>query len=75
MLPHKLHFYTFSFVMSFLMSAVMSLAMLAIESSSIAEILSGWPRAWGIALSVAFPVSLIIVPLTQRMVSKIVAPQ
>lgn len=73
MIPNKLRFHTFSFVMSLLMSGVMSLAMQALESTTLTELLADWPKAWGIAMLVAFPVSLFVVPLTQRLVSKIVA--
>lgn len=73
MIPKKFHFHTFSFLMSLLMSGVMSLAMLAIESASLVEVMLKWPEAWSISMLVAFPVSMLVVPITQRIVSRLVA--
>jgi len=73
MIPNKFEFHTFSFVMSLLMSGVMSLALLIIESVTLVAAFTNWPKAWGVAMLVAFPVSLFVVPLTQRFVSRIVA--
>ena len=73
MIPNKFEFHTFSFVMSLLMSGVMSLALLTIESVTLVAAFTKWPKAWGVAMLVAFPVSLFVVPLTQRFVSRIVA--
>lgn len=73
MIPHRFAFHTFSFFVSLLMSGVMSLAMLALESTALAEAFINWPKAWAVSLSVAFPASLLVVPLTQRLVSRIVA--
>ncbi|BBN80331.1 hypothetical protein PA25_03160 [Pseudoalteromonas sp. A25] len=75
MIPKKLTFHTFSFVMSFLMSGVMSLSMLVMESATINEVFAGWPSAWAVAMLVAFPFSLLVVPLTQRLVSAIVSDE
>lgn len=75
MIPNKLQFHTFALVMSLLMSGVMSLSMLAIDSTSLVGALINWPRAWAIAMVVAFPVSLLVVPLTQRLVARIVADE
>ena len=73
MIPKRFHFYTFSFFMSLLMSGTMSLAMLFIDSTTLAEILSKWPQAWTISMLVAYPVSMLVMPLTTRLVSKLVA--
>lgn len=73
MIPKRFHFHAFSFFMSLLMSGVMSLAMLTINSATLIEVIESWPEAWAISMLVAFPVSLLVVPLTQRLVSKIVA--
>ena len=72
MIPHRFRFHTFSFFMSLLMSGVMSLAMLSLEVAAITELVTQWPRAWGISMLVAFPVSMIIVPVTQKLVSRTV---
>ena len=73
MIPKKFHFHTFSFFMSLLMSGVMSLVLLTLQSSSLIGVIEQWPEAWAISMFVAFPVSLFVVPLTQKLVSKIVA--
>ena len=75
MIPHKFQFQTFSFLMSLFMSGVMSLAMLSIESAAFLDVITHWPRAWGISLLVAFPISLVIVPITQKLVSRIVVSE
>lgn len=72
MIPHKLEALAFSFVMSFLMSGVMSATMLFLQSTTIYEAIIKWPQAWLIALLVAFPFSLIIVPLTRRLMAMII---
>lgn len=69
----RFHFHTFSFFMSLLMSSVMSLAMLTIKSATLIAVIKNWPEAWAVSMLVAFPVSLAVVPLTQRLVSEIVA--
>ena len=73
MIPNRFHFYTFSFFMSLLMSGVMSLATLFLEPATLTEMLSNWPKAWTISMIVAFPVSMLIVPLAQRLVSILVS--
>ena len=75
MIPHKFQFHTFSFFMSLLMSGVMSLAMLSIELASVIEVLTRWPRAWGISMLVAFPISMVIVPVTQKLIARIVVSE
>lgn len=75
MIPKRFHFHTFSFFMSLLMSGVMSLAMLIMESGSWVAAIANWPDAWGLSMLVAFPVSMLVVPITQRFVSRIVATQ
>ncbi len=75
MIPHKLRFYAFSFLMSLMMSGLMSLAMLSIELTGFIEVITQWPRAWGISMLVAFPASIVIAPYTQRLVSRIVVSE
>ncbi|MBE1300162.1 MAG: DUF2798 domain-containing protein [Alteromonadaceae bacterium] len=75
MIPQRLAFHTFSFVMSLLMSGIMSLSLLAPDSTELIETLTNWPKAWAIAMLVAFPVSLFVVPVTQRLVAKMVAEE
>ncbi|MAZ87340.1 MAG: hypothetical protein CL693_06820 [Cellvibrionaceae bacterium] len=73
MIPKRFHFHTFSFFMSLLMSGVMSLAMLTTNSATWIEVIVSWPEAWAVSMLVAFPVSMLVVPFTQRIVSKMVA--
>lgn len=75
MIPNKFQFHTFSFLMSLLMSGVMSLTMLSIELAAFIDVITQWPRAWGISMLVAFPVSMVIVPITQKLVSRIVVDE
>ena len=72
MIPHRFQFYTFSFLMSLMMSGIMSLAMLSIELTTFIDVISKWPRVWGISMLVAFPVNMLIVPITQKLVAWIV---
>ena len=72
MIPNKFQFHTFSFFMSLLMSGVMSLAMLLIELAALNDVIMQWHRAWGISLLVAFPISMVIVPITRKLVAWIV---
>ncbi|WP_425470050.1 DUF2798 domain-containing protein [Saccharospirillum alexandrii] len=58
--------------MSLAMSGVMSLAMLSIELADVIDVIKQWPGAWGISMLVAFPVSMVIVPVTQKLVSRII---
>tara|TARA_B100000446_G_scaffold74809_2_gene70677 strand:- start:67254 stop:67427 length:174 start_codon:yes stop_codon:yes gene_type:complete len=55
------------------MSGVMSLAMLTTNSATWIEVIVSWPEAWAVSMLVAFPVSMLVVPFTQRIVSKMVA--
>jgi hypothetical protein len=73
MIPKRFYFHAFSFFMSLAMSAVMSFAMLAIESATLIEVVKSWPEAWAISMLVAFPASMLVVPLTQRLVARVVA--
>ena len=55
------------------MSGVMSFAMLTFESATFIEVIGKWPEAWAVSMLVAFPVSMLVVPLTKWLVSRIVA--
>ncbi len=73
MIPHRFHFHAFAFLMSLVMSGLMSFTMLTLESATFIEAIRNWPEAWAISMLVAFPASMLVVPLTQRLVSRIVA--
>ena len=75
MIPRKFQFHTFSFFMSLLMSGVVSLAMLSLQLPTFIEVILHWPKAWGISMLVAFPVSMVIVPITQKLVARIVVSE
>lgn len=75
MIPSRYQFHTFSFLMSLMMSGVMSLVMLTIELKAFSAVLEHWPQAWAVSMSVAFPLSLCVVPFTRRLVSRIVAAE
>ena len=72
MIPKRFHFYTFAFFMSLFMSGFMSLTMLALTSETLNGVILRWLEAWGISMIVAFPVSILVVPITQKIVSKII---
>ncbi|TBR43953.1 DUF2798 domain-containing protein [Marinomonas agarivorans] len=72
MLPEKYRFYVFSFIMSLLMSGVMSLAFLYLETMNIAIVIQKWPASWFVSMLIALPMSLLVVPLTDRLVTKII---
>ena len=73
MIPKKYQFQTFSFFMSLMMSGVMSLAMLTIELTAFMDVITQWPQAWGVSMLVAYPLSMAVVPITQKLISKLVA--
>ncbi|MBR9910416.1 MAG: DUF2798 domain-containing protein [Gammaproteobacteria bacterium] len=75
MIPHKFQFQTFSFLMSLMMSGAMSLAMLSVELGAFIDVIIRWPRVWGISMLVAFPISIVIVPITQKLVARIVVSE
>ncbi|HBA35274.1 MAG TPA: DUF2798 domain-containing protein [Gammaproteobacteria bacterium] len=75
MIPRRFQFQTFSFLMSLLMSGVISLAMLSLELAAVMDVITQWPRAWGMSMLIAFPVSMVTVPITQKLVSIIVASE
>jgi len=60
-------FYLFSTIMSIVMSGGMSLAM-ALLHGSFSDALSNWPTAWFTSFLVALPLSILVVPITQRVV-------
>lgn len=72
MIPSRFRFHTFSFLTSLLMSGAISLVMLSLETTSLFEAIVGWPKAWAISMAVAFPTSMVVAPISQRLVSKIV---
>lgn len=75
MIPRRFQFQTFSFLMSLLMSGVISLAMLSLELAAVMDVITQWPRTWGMSMLIAFPVSMVTVPITQKLVSIIVASE
>ena len=73
MIPKKYQFQTFSFFMSLMMSGVMSITMLTIELTAFTDVITQWPQAWAISMLVAFPLSMAVVPITLKLISKLVA--
>ncbi len=63
-------FYLFSTIMSLIMSGGMSLAM-ALLTGETMEALASWPAAWLVSFLVALPLSIVVVPFTQRLVTLI----
>lgn len=73
MIPKKFYSYTFAFFMAFLMSGIMSLTLLSIELKDLIDVILVWPEKWSVSMAIAFPTSLLVVPMIQKMLSKIVA--
>jgi hypothetical protein len=63
----KKEFYFFSTIMSFIMSGGMSLTM-SLINDNVRLAIEAWPKAWLVSFWVALPLSIIIVPLTERIV-------
>lgn len=60
-------FYLFSAIMSLIMSGGISLAM-ALITAGLAEAFATWPLAWFTSFLVALPLSLVVMPVTKRVV-------
>ncbi|WP_420548386.1 DUF2798 domain-containing protein [Curvivirga sp.] len=71
MIPNKYRFYVFSFIMSLLMSGAMSFAFLVMENITWTVVMEKWPFSWFVSMLIAFPMSLFIVPLTDKLVSRL----
>lgn len=67
----RVAFYLFSLVMSFVMSGAMSFTMTLINSG-LAGIPAAWSSAWIISFCVALPLSIVVVPVSRVIVSKVV---
>ena len=64
----------FSFFMALFMSCLMSIVITLFNIGWVEGIGLIWLKAWGFAFVVAFPCVLIVAPLVNIVVSKLVAP-
>ncbi|MEW6993756.1 DUF2798 domain-containing protein [Colwelliaceae bacterium MEBiC 14330] len=64
----------FSFFMALFMSCLMSFVITLFNIGMVEGFVMLWLKAWGFAFIVAFPSVLIVAPLVNLMVSKLVAP-
>lgn len=63
-------FYLFSAIMALIMSGGMSLAM-GILTVDFSQAISNWPNTWFVSFWVALPLSIFVVPVTQKIVDSI----
>ncbi|MEJ6001473.1 DUF2798 domain-containing protein [Paucibacter soli] len=74
MLPRKLVPLLFGFIVSGLMSALVS-GISTLRMVGLGPTLWGlWLHNWGAAWALAFPAVLLVAPLAQRLVKRLVAP-
>jgi hypothetical protein len=62
------------FLLSLLMTCLVSLIATFRSVGPTAELLRLWPGSWALSWLVAFPVTLVVLPLVRRMTSLIVEP-
>ncbi|MDP2570969.1 DUF2798 domain-containing protein [Vibrio penaeicida] len=63
-------FYLFSAIMALIMSGGMSLAM-GLLTVDVSQAISTWPNTWFMSFWVALPLSIFVVPVTQKIVDSI----
>ncbi|WP_145997861.1 DUF2798 domain-containing protein [Vibrio sp. vnigr-6D03] len=63
-------FYLFSAIMALIMSGGMSLAM-GLLTVDFSQAISTWPNTWFMSFWVALPLSIFVVPVTQKIVDSI----
>lgn len=66
----KLQAFFTSLIMSFLMSMVITFLNLGWVDNFLAQ----WMRAWGSAFLIAFPVTLLVLPIARHLVARLTAP-
>lgn len=74
-MPARFAPYLFGFILSGLMSGVVS-AIATLRSAGWTEtVVSLWLNAWAMSWLIAFPVVLIVAPMTRRLVGLLVRPE
>lgn len=69
MMPPKRRPLIFSFFMALFMSAIMSLVLTVFNVGMVANMLTLWLQAWGLAFVVALPTSAVLAPFVDKLVS------
>jgi len=73
-LPGRLHPVALPFVLTFLMTNVVSGVSTWRAVGLVPDFLYLWMSAWGLSWVVAFPVVLVVLPLSRRIVTAVVDP-
>ncbi|MDF1589662.1 MAG: DUF2798 domain-containing protein [Gammaproteobacteria bacterium] len=71
MINRKYHGIVFAFFMSLLMSCLMSFAISVHNVGWVPNIISIWLSAWGFAFLIAFPAIILVSPIVNKLVSKV----
>jgi len=64
----------FAFLMALMMSGIMSLVISVFNLGLHANIVHIWLKAWGFAFVVAFPTIMLVAPIVQRLVNRLIEP-
>lgn len=66
----RYYFPVFCFFTVLTMSFFMSLVILLINFGFVVDVLYSWPKSWVGAFSVAFPISLLVIPVVKKIVDR-----
>ena len=69
MMPPKRRPLIFSFFMALFMSGIMSFVLTVFNVGMVANMLTLWLQAWGLAFVVALPTSAVLAPFVDKLVS------
>ena len=73
-LPARFASVVMPFLLSLLMTALVSLISTARSVGLTPELVRLWPGSWALSWVVAFPVTLVVLPVVRRLTSAIVEP-
>ena len=71
-LPARYASIVMPFLLSLLMTALVSLISTARSVGIVPELLRLWPGNWGLSWLVAFPVTLVVLPVVRRLTAALV---
>jgi hypothetical protein len=75
MISYKYHRIVFAFFMALLMSCIMSFVISVHNVGWVDDIVSIWLSAWIFAFSIAFPAIMLVSPIVNKLVSKVLHEQ
>lgn len=75
MINRKYHRIVFAFFMGLLMSCLMSFVISVHNVGWVPNIVSIWLSAWAFAFSIAFPAIILVSPIVNKLVSKVLHEQ